>query len=627
MLKPVSAILMLCALPLPAADSAAEQWQHRMQPLLDRHCVKCHGPLEQKGGLALDTPDAIARGGDDGAVIEPGKPEQSPLFKALAANADPHMPPKKQLEPAEIKIVGDWITALAWKQAETPRPQIALPDDLTAAIDTALEHAAAQAGITPAPVCDDATFVRRVWLDLAGRIPTAAERAEFLADANPDKRTALVDRLLTSPDYARQMREVWDVMLMGRGKRGNTWNRRRDNGWHAWLEQSFRENRPWPETVRAMITARPAAEAERGSQWFLYERNGDHQKMAEAVAPVIYGAKIDCAQCHDHPLAREILQSHYWGLVAAFNRSSNIKEGMPGVSESAIGGFVNFTNLKKESQPAKISLLHGQTVAENWPAEGSKEEDSPDKYLDAGAKVKVPRFSRRAALAEAAVKDNPLLMRALVNRLWAQFFGRGLVHPLDEMNSRNVPAHPQLMDHLSAAAARSNGDIRLLVRSMLLSRAWQRAAWTADSPAPDASLFAAAGERRLTGEQLARSWRVAMGLPPEDEAFQRAVADKFPDVLPDAPKSDFSQAGFLENSAPFNALLAPVPGNLTHRMRHLPDDTARVHEAFLAAYGRQPDAAELQGCLEFLNSREARPEDGIRDLVWALFSSAEFGLR
>jgi hypothetical protein len=118
------------------------------------------------------------------------------------------------------------------------------------------------------------------------------------------------------------------------------------------------ENRPWNETVRGCVGGTGEAPESKGASWFLYERRNNHQGIAEAVAPVVYGTKIDCAQCHDHPLAREIKQAHYWGLVAAFNRSKNVDGGNV-VGESAIGGFINFTNLKKESQPAVVTLLNG----------------------------------------------------------------------------------------------------------------------------------------------------------------------------------------------------------------------------------------------------------------------------
>src|SRR5205085_9000352 len=176
-----------------------------------------------------------------------------------------------------------------------------------------------------------------------------------------------------SEDYARHMREVFDTVLMGRPANRNA-RERAQSGWYTFLEDGFRSNRPWNEMVRDMLVARAAEGPRRGADWFLAEKNNSHQAMAEAVAPVVFGVQIGCAQCHNHPLSWEIEQRHYWGLVAAFNRSKNV-DTTSGIalSESAIGGFVQFTNLKKESQPAVLAFLNGKTVDEKRPAADEKE--------------------------------------------------------------------------------------------------------------------------------------------------------------------------------------------------------------------------------------------------------------
>src|SRR6185369_15328142 len=202
-------------------------------------------------------------------------------------------------------------------------------------------------------------------------------------------------------------------------------NRRTDEKWFAFLDDAFRRNRPWNEVVREMIVARPQRPEDRGAVWFLYERENNAQMIAEALAPVVFGLQIKCAQCHDHMVAREIKQAHYWGMVTAFNRSKNVDtpDG-PGVAESAIGGFVSFANLKKESQPATLTFFNGRNVDETRPKDGEKEADRPDLYLVPPAKeteapsgrgprrertVKadqpaVPKFSRRVAFADAATR-------------------------------------------------------------------------------------------------------------------------------------------------------------------------------------------------------------------------------
>ena len=350
------------------ADAAA-LWSSKVQPIFDVHCVKCHGLIERKSGLELDSSDAVLKGGDEGAVVVPGKPEKSRLYRYLASDSDPHMPPKKQLTDVQREAVREWIVAMATSMAKPVKRTTASRrfDSVTQAIDAFIVEGWKQNRIKPAAPADDRAWCRRVYLDVTGRIPTPAELEEFLGARSKTKRSALVDRLLQSDDHAVRMRELWDVTLMGRTKRENQEDRRKQNGWWSFLESSFRTNRPWNETVRDFLSARPDKPENKGASWFLYERRNEHQAIAEAVAPVVYGTKIDCAQCHDHPLAREIKQAHYWGLVAAFNRGKNV-EGDNVVAESAVGGFVNFTNLKKESQPAVIRLLTGRTIEEVRPS-------------------------------------------------------------------------------------------------------------------------------------------------------------------------------------------------------------------------------------------------------------------
>ena len=620
-LRPFLTSLLLSALVARGLGADADAlWAGKVRPLFDLHCVKCHGPLEHKGGLELDTPEAALKGGDEGEVVVPGNPEKSRIFLALAPGADPHMPPKKQLTDAEREMVREWIAAMSAAPAKAATHATNVPRAFATveqAVDTWVAEGWARRSMTPAAPVDDRTWCRRVYLDLVGRIPTAAESAAFLQAPGGADRRALVETLLASDGYPVRMRELWDVFLMGRPKRDNHEDRRRQNGWWTFLEDAFRSERPWDETVRRMLVARPESEADRGASWFLYERRNDHQAIAEAVAPVVYGTRIDCAQCHDHPLAREIKQAHYWGLVAAYNRSKNI-DGGSSVAESAVGGFVNFTNLKKESQPAVVTLLGGRTVEEKRPADGEKPEDRDDLYVDPKAKARVPKSSRREAFADAATRGNPLLARAFVNRMWAALLGRGIVHPADELNARNVPSHPELLDWLAQDFASHRHDIRRLVRGIVLSRPY---ALGATEAAPEA--FAGASERPLSAEQLARSWRVAAGLTPDEDALRKAVVAAIPEVMPKDYNATFQQAQFLTRSPALGEILKPVASGTVARLAALPDPAARVREAFLAAHDRMPDADEAAQAVALLAGRSDAPADGVRDLMWALLTSAE----
>jgi hypothetical protein len=619
-------ILALAVAPLARAEDAAHLWSVRVRPLLDVQCVKCHGPLEQNSDLELDTPEAVMRGGYQGEVVVAGEPEKSRLYKYLAPDSEPHMPPEKQLTDDEREIVREWILALGRDLAagSAEHASVAKPrnfDSPTEAIDVLIAQGWQRRRVIPAPAADDRTWCRRVYLDLAGRIPTAEELSAFLYSPEASKRRDLVDELLKSEAYVVHMRELWDVYLMGRGGRRNHEDRRRDNGWWKFLEQAFRENQPWNETVHAMLLARPQSPESEGATWFIYERRDRHQEIAEAVAPVVYGTRIDCAQCHDHPLAREIKQAHYWGLVAVFNRSKNLPDST-GVEESAVGGFVNFTNLEKESQPAKMALLTGQIVHEPWPEKGEQQEDSDDNYVNPQAQVKVPKFSRREAFADLAAEDNPLLARAFVNRMWATLLGRGIVHPADEMNERNAPSHSDLLEWLAEDFAAHDYDVRRLVRGIMLSRVYGLSTQAEDAAGPEA--FASALERPLTAEQIARSWRVAAGLSPDDDALRRAVIESMPDVLPTNYSATFQQAQFLAGSPELASVLKPTSGGTVERLAAITDAEFRVRQAFLAVLGRWPDAEELAQTSGLLGAHSERPAESTGDLLWALMTSAEF---
>lgn len=646
---------------LAATPEYEELWDAHVAPLLDRQCLKCHAGVRQKGGLDLRSLDTILRGGESGPAVIPGKPAESRLFEYVQAGAETHMPPegKKQLSTEEIESLRVWISKLPksrvagtcsttnnwvtdyladYRAAEKKRTAPAEDADPVKAIDEILRADWKERKIKPAKVADDRTFARRVYLDLIGRIPTRDEFEGFLGQENVDRRATLVDALLESPEYAKHMREVFDVILMGRPKRNNE-NARRQNGWNAYLEYSFRTNRPWNEMVRDMIVARAMNEPLRGASWFLYERKNNYQTMAEAVAPVAFGVQIKCAQCHNHPMAWEIEQRHYWGLVAAFNRSKNVdaKSGI-GVSESAVGGFIQFANLKKESQPAVLAFLNGKVVEEKRPVENEKEADEPGLYLVAPVKEgekpespALPKFSRREVLADAVTHDNPRLARAFVNRMWELLMGRGIVHPVDQIDSKHRASHPILLDWLANDFETHGYDVKRLIRSIVLSRAYQLESKTPGRTPPTDSAFARALDKPLSAEQLLNSLLVATGhwsAKEEDasshEELRKALVKTFPELMPAVYNPSLEQALFWSNSPKLGELLTPNKENTAARLLSLNSDRVRVEEAYKTVLGRAPDPDEREKLEALLMSEPG--ERGIKNLMWTLVASAEFQL-
>jgi hypothetical protein len=643
-----------------AVPDAATQglWTSHLQPLLQKRCFRCHGGAKRKSELDLRTREAILKGGDRGPAVVAGNPEESLIFKVIQPGAELSMPPdgENALSEDEILLVRRWIEkssiaresgSAKEKNVATPRqdsPDRELPlSGLTPhlVIDLLVESGWKKRGVQPVSRCSDRTYVRRVYLDLAGRIPTSEEVRAFLDGTASEKRERLLERLLDGPDYPRRMREVFDVVLMGRGTPG-TIDQRRSSKWYDYLEWAFRTGRPWNEIVRDLVLARPSRAEERGAVSFLREGRNKHQEIAERVSPALFGLQVQCAQCHDHPVAPEIEQRHYWGLVSFFSRSTNIdtKQG-PGVAESAIGGFSKFADLEGENHDAVLAFFGGKVVPETRPADGEKEKDAGEKYIVAppskgerAERAPVPKFSRREELFKLAA-DTDLLARAFVNRMWALLMGRGLVHPVDKMDSAHPPSHPRLLAWLVRDFNESGYDIRRLIRAIVSSRAYQldsRIPAGATGAQPDA--FARALDKPLSAETLYRSMLIASGkISVEDGRAPDIELDTpdayrfttvFPDLFPQEKMSNLKQALFLTNSPVVDALLEPAEGNTSARLVAVKDEKELVERAFDVVFGRAPDEAELGESIAYLEARRDRRQDGVKQLLWAMMTSAEF---
>ena len=481
-------------------------------------------------------------------------------------------------------------------------------------------------GITPAEDCSDAVFVRRLHLDLAGRVPTLSESQNYLADQAPDKREQLVNLLLNSEDHVQHFADTFDTLLMGRGE-SKDYDERKKHKWRAWLERLFRENRPWNKVVADMLLARPESDSDQGAVWFLYERENDHQKIAESIAPAFFGVRIECAQCHDHMSAAEIKQSHYWGLVAFFNRgrNTNTKNG-PQVSESAIGGFSDFANLEGSSMPNLLTFFDVDTVAEPRPEKDEKQEDAEELYSVAPRDndPRVPGFSRRQQFASTVTANHPLIARAAVNRSWAMLLGRGIVHPFDEMDSVHDPSHPDLLDALADDFRRSNYDTRRLVRSIVLSRPYRvssRKPLTATDPAS----FAWYLERPLTAEQLARSIQLTIrGQFQNDSSLVGQIRQRMPEVLPDENVTTIKDAMFLSNNKALNDVINDNDdsAHLVTRLAGLASHEERVELLFLTFYGRKASEDERNAVIDYLRPDELT-KHRLEQVVWSFATSAE----
>lgn len=482
--------------------------------------------------------------------------------------------------------------------------------------------------VAPADQCSDRTFVRRIYLDLAGRIPKPEEVQTFLADGRHGKHAQLVDILLQSEDYSQHFADTFDTLLMGRGS-SKDYSERSKHAWRAYLERVFRDNRPWNAVVFEILLARPDQQDDRGAVWFLYERKDNHQKIAEAVAPAIFGIRIECAQCHDHMIVDEIEQAHYWGLTAFFNRSKNVhtKNG-PRVSESAIGGFSEFANLEGDSSPNMLTFLEAATVAEARPETDVKPEDNDALYVPAvmDGDPRIPKFSRREQFVTEIANAHPLVARAFVNRIWAMLLGRGVVHPFDEMDSAHEASHPELLNWLAADFRSSGYDVRRLVKLIVLCRGYgleSRQPEGLDDPA----LFAWGLEKQLTAEQLARSIQLAVrGEFRNDDPLVDRIRQTLTDVLPDESVTTIKDTLFLTNNLALHEFIrnSSHAQHLVPRLEALETSHERAHLLFSTMYQRVPTESETVAVEEYLAVQEEHLADRLQQVVWAMITSAEF---
>ena len=484
-------------------------------------------------------------------------------------------------------------------------------------------------GLEPASLCGDPVFVRRVYLDLVGRIPTVAELEHCLENGveTTQQRESLIEQLLQSDEHVIHWADLFDTLLMGRVTE-DKYAKRQQHQWRAFLENSIRMNQPWNEFVEEILLARPSEKNRQGGNWFLFERNNDHQKIAEAIAPAVFGIRIECAQCHDHMLVDEIKQSHYWGLVAFFNRGKNENgKAGPQVAESAIGGFSEFADLLGDSTPNRLTFLEADTVLEKRPGKEEKESDKDDLYRPGQTDnaPRVPIFSRREEFVTKVVRDHPRVARAVVNRVWALLMGRGIVHPYDEMDSIHAPSHPELLDWLSQDFRDSGYNVRRLIRAIVSSNAYRLASRRPEH-IDDPATFAYYLERSLTGEQLARSMMIALfGTIPDDPSVNAEFRQQFPDLLPDEQVANVTESLFLSNGRKLQDLLmaSNQPTHLIPRLMQMDTDQERVNLLFQVMFARMPDADETSAVRAYLSKRGGTAES-MRQVAWAMLTSAEF---
>ncbi len=322
------------------------------------------------------------------------------------------------------------------------------------------------------PKASDAEFLRRVSIDLNGMPPNADDARAFLNDADPAKREKRIDQLMASPLFTRHLSTTLDVMLMER--RPNT-NVSQDE-WQAWLMKSVRDNKPWNVIAREILTADGDVAQTRAAARFYLDRNSEPHVITRDLGRVFFGRDMQCNQCHDSPIVADYLQRDYHGLLAIASTGYEVKKKV-GEKDVAVLGERSGADLTFESVFIKGTLHRtaarlpgGVSIVEPTLYPGEEYTIAPADGVRA-----VPKFSRRAALAEQATNGSNLAFNEnIVNRLWAMMLGRGLVHPLDMMHPDNSSASPSLLKQLGDRMVAANFDMKWFLRELAMSDVYQR---------------------------------------------------------------------------------------------------------------------------------------------------------
>ncbi|GIW81529.1 MAG: hypothetical protein KatS3mg105_3336 [Gemmatales bacterium] len=502
-------------------------------------------------------------------------------------------------------------------------PEVTEALKLSSTIDRLIEVRIKDAGIRPAPLASDAEFMRRVYLDLAGRIPRVSEVRAFLDDKRPDKRARLVEQILRSAAYVNHMTNTWNRLLLPES------NNRRflDQTFRAWLAQRFRDNVAYDTMVRELITAPVGYSQGRslsrstgaGQAIAFYQANEfKPENLAASVSRIFLGVKLECAQCHNHPFA-EYKRTQFWQLAAFF----------AGIRSTSRNGFVTTASESPRVNKIKIPDTETEVVA---------------RFLDGTEPDMTSDLPLRQILADWVTSPtNPYFAKATVNRFWAHFFGIGFVDPVDEPSEGNPPSHPELLEEMGRQFAAHQFDLKYLIRAIVNSKTYQRTS-EVDGEEPEPRLFACMAIKGLTAEQFWDSLVQATGYRQtnpqagrqtvftQTTARQQFLAMFASQERPTEYQSSILQALMLMNGDFIGSATDGANLEKTERLAAIWDapflDTTakKVEVLFLATLSRMPSAEELDRMVRYVDSGgpKKNPRAAIADVFWALLNSSEF---
>ena len=524
--------------------------------------------------------------------------------------------------PGDVAIMANYLGAVDVFRVLVPRPMdsAAVAQPSTGAngegnfIDPLVDAKLTKLNIQPSDLCSDEDFLRRAFLDVIGTLPKPDEVRKFLDDKRPDRRARMVDDLLKRQEYADYWGLKWsDLLRVERPTLGHAGA----HAYYRWMRDSFATNKPFDRFARELLTAEGLLRDQPAGYVFKAVKQSGEQ--AATISQVLLGTRIECAKCHHHPFDRWS-QTDYFGMEAFFTQVS--------FKPTPQGEML----LAKDSGPTKHSRT-GETVFAHALGEPSPTQ-SPD-------------GDRRKLLAEWMTSPkNPFFARNLVNRVWAHFLGRGLVEPVDDMRLTNPPTNPELLDALAARFIESGFDVHQLIRTITVSRAYQRSAHPNATNERDEQNYSRALLKRLDAEVLFDAVCQATGVP---EKFSGVAEGSRAIQLWDsqvnhyflklfgrpvratacecerATEPSVSQVLHVLNSPELQSKLSHESGTVARLVRRYPsDNSALIDELYLTVQSRLPTANEKAVATKYLQDHESTRRQAAEDLAWSLLNSLEF---
>jgi hypothetical protein len=578
----------------------------------------CVGVSLESVGSAADAPNKVA----GKVAVTPKQAAKQAIKKKLQAEAKAKKAAEAEKAAQEQRRAEQRAAAPAVFQPVTlPKlaklPEAHNPQALAARIDQQILAKLAEESIIPSPRCSDEEFLRRVYLDLTGVIPTAEQARQFLDSTHPNKRAELIDELLASPNYGRHLADLWLPKLFP----SESNNRFVQKGpFYNWLKDQFNANVRWDQLVFSLVTATGTVKDNPAVTYFLANRSID--KLTDTATQHFLGIQLQCAQCHNHPFTGW-KQKEYWGMAAFF---SKVNVDRP-------------RNTNKGGDNSEIGVREGtgKTKARDFFPEAAM--DVKAKFLG-GAEPTLNSFDPyRPVLARWMVSpDNPYFAKAMVNRTWGQLFGRGFVNPIDDMHPDNPASHPQLLEELANAFAGSGFDLKYLTKAICLSETYQRSSKTTGGNENDDVYFSHRTLKVFSPEQLYDSLSLILDASPSSNSARGKAKGAGAGRNANSAREQFIQfylAGAEQaNPTAYDAGIPQALRLMNSRFggngavaQGIIGQTSSVDAALdnllLATLSRRPTPTERQRWQGLIAENGAV---AYADLLWAILNSSEFSM-